>query len=242
MRILQITDCHLSADPDARYRGEDARANLAALLTRARAFRPDMLLASGDLSEDASPASYRALQACLGLVDAPVLSLPGNHDDAALLAECFPGSPLATPALSEHGGWQIIRLNSCLPDRPEGRLSRRMLRGLERILGAADGKPKLVALHHQPVAVGSAWIDRYPLLEADAFLRLTDACADVRAVVWGHVHQAFDGRRCGTAMLGGPSSVINSLPGVCEFTPDPAGPACRWLELMPSGDISTGII
>lgn len=242
MRILQITDCHLSGKPDARYRGEDAHHNLVAVLRRARTFEPDLVLASGDLSEDASAASYRALQACFDLIDAPVLALPGNHDEAALLAEFFPGSPLDAPALSEHGEWRIIRLNSCLPKRPEGRLSSDTLDGLKQMLNPADRRPTLIALHHQPLAVGSAWIDRYPLLEADTLLRMVDACKAVKAVVWGHVHQAFEGRRGGTAMLAGPSSVINSVPGAHRFERDPAGPACRWVELAPHGAISTGII
>lgn len=241
MRVLQITDCHLSGDPDARYRGEDARKNLRITLRKAGVFEPDLLLASGDLSEDGSAASYRELKSCFDAAGVPVLSLPGNHDDPALVAEFFPGSPLHEPALSEHGGWQIIRLNSCLPGRPEGRLGRRTLDGLRRVLAAADGRPKLIALHHQPVPVGSAWIDRYPLLEPEDFLALADACAEVKAVVWGHVHQAFDGRRRGTALLGSPSSVINSVPGACKFTPDTCGPACRWLELLPNGRLRTGI-
>ncbi len=242
MRILQITDCHLSGNPGARYRGEDAHGNLVAVLRRARACQPDLVLASGDLSEDASAASYRTLQACFDLIDAPVLALPGNHDEPALLAEFFPGSPLHAPALSEHGEWQIVRLNSCLPKRPEGRLSADMLAGLAQILNRSGARPTLIALHHQPVAVGSAWIDRYPLLEADALLRLVDACAGAKAVIWGHVHQAFEDWRGGTAMLGGPSSVINSLPGAQRFKPDQAGPACRWFELGPRGALSTGII
>jgi Icc protein len=242
VRILQVTDCHLSGNPDARYRGEDAQRNLVAVLRRARAFKPDIVLASGDLSEDASAASYRALRACFDRIDAPVLALPGNHDEAERLAEFFPGSPLDAPALSEHGEWQIVRLNSCLPKRPEGRLSAGMLEGLEQILNRTGPRPTLIALHHQPLAVGSAWIDRYPLLEADALLRMVDACTGAKAVVWGHVHQAFEDRRGGTAMLGGPSSVINSVPGAQRFTADPAGPACRWVGLGPDGAVSTGLI
>ena len=61
-------------------------------------------------------------------------------------------------------------------------------------------------------------------------------------VVWGHIHQVHDTEMDGIAMLGGPSSAINSLPGAEKFTADSLGPACRWLELGEDGTIRNGII
>ena len=55
---------------------------------------PDLLLATGDLSEDGSRTSYLALRNYLKPLGIPVLALPGNHDDPGLLAEVFPGSPV----------------------------------------------------------------------------------------------------------------------------------------------------
>jgi len=43
-------------------------------------------------------------------------------------------------------------------------------------------------------------------------------------------------------MLGSPSSAINSLPGAQKFTEDPAGPACRWLELKLDGTLLSDIV
>jgi Icc protein len=167
----------------------------------------------------------------------PVLALPGNHDDAGLLAEIFPGSPTGTPRVSEHGAWQIIRLNSCLPGKPEGRLDEKVLVELENILASDAGRPRLVALHHQPISTGSPWIDKYRLLEPEALLQVIDRYRDIKAVVWGHVHQAFEADRNGTVMLGGPSSAINCLPGAQKFSPDPNGPAFRWLDLRVDGTL-----
>ena len=239
--IAQITDCHLPADPQQEYRGINPHENLQGLLQKVRLLNPDLLLASGDLSEDGSRASYQALQEYFKSLGIPVLALPGNHDDANLLAEAFPGSPTNRISVSEHGSWQIIRLNSCLPGRPKGHLDEEVLRELESFLENHKHRPKLIALHHQPVTVGSPWIDKYRLFDPEAFLQLVDQCPDVKAVVWGHVHQVFETDRNGTAMLGSPSSAINSLPGAQKFTIDPAGPACRWLELKPDGTLLSGI-
>ena len=242
IRIAQITDCHLPAKPQQRYRDIYPYENLKNLLQKVRQLQPDLLLASGDLSEDGSRASYQALRRFLLPLDIPVLALPGNHDDPGLLAEMFPGSPVDKISVSEHGVWQIIRLNSCVEGKPEGHLSEKTLAELERLLQGSVQCHRLIAIHHQPVCVGSPWIDKYRLFDTPHFLQLIDQHPDVKIVAWGHVHQSFEADRGGIAMLGGPSSAINCLPGTPAFTPDPVGPSFRWLELKPDGSFSSIII
>jgi len=242
IRIAQISDCHLPGDSELRYRGADSHQGLQALLQTVSTFAPDLILATGDLSEDASPASYQALQAYFESTGLPVLALPGNHDDAGLLAETFPGSPVDDVAVSNHGVWQVIRLNSCIEGKPEGRLSERTLQQLERQLLIEPHRPRLIALHHQPIPVSSPWIDKYRLTEPEAFLKLIDQSPGVKTVVWGHVHQVYDLTRGSVVMLGGPSSSINSKPGAQKFTTDSMGPACRWLDLEAEGSIGYSVI
>ena len=202
---------------------------------------PDLILATGDLSEDGGQGSYRQLELLLNLPGVPVLALPGNHDDLVLLATAFPGSPVGNIAVSRHGPWQIIRLNSCVPSKPEGYLDKSTLDELDEFLASHEEHPCLVALHHQPVTVGSPWIDKYRLMDADGFLQLLDKYPNVKAVVWGHVHQVFETKRNETVMLGGPSSAINGVPGARKFTADESGPAGRWLELNYDGSLLSGV-
>lgn len=240
--IAQISDCHLPADPDQKYRGINPHKNLKKLMRKVKAMKPDLILATGDLSEDGSRASYRLLKRYLHLHDTPILALPGNHDDPQLLAETFPGSPVDTIAVSDHGPWQIIRLNSCLPGRPEGQISEKALKDLEILLEDGPQRPRLIAVHHQPISVGSPWIDKYPLLHSKPLLQLIDHYPDVKAMIWGHIHREFETRRGSIAMLGGPSSAINGLADAHKFTEDPAGPAFRWLKLRTDGAVQTGIL
>jgi Icc protein len=242
MLIVQISDCHLPADPGQKYRDINPHKNLKKLIRKAKAMKPDLLLATGDLSEDGSPESYRVLRKYMNLRDTPVLALPGNHDDPEVLARFFPGSPVDTISVSEHGAWQIIRLNSCVPGRHEGQLGDRTLEDLESLLDSREQLMRMIAVHHPPISVDSPWIDKYPLLDPGPFVQLLDCHPDVKVVVWGHIHHAFETQRNGTTMLGGPSSAINSLTGVQKFTTDPAGPACRWLKLGADGNVQTGIV
>ena len=240
--VAQITDCHLPADPQRPYRGINPYLNLRTLLKSVKSRKPDLLLATGDLSEDGSRRSYQALQALFSPLGVPVLALPGNHDDEHILAEVFPGSPVDGIGVSEHGIWKIIRLNSCLPGKPEGRLGEKPLAELADFLDNHGQCPMLIALHHQPVEVGSPWIDKYRLLESHQLLGLLDRHPNVKAVAWGHIHQAFETQRGATTMLGGPSSAINTLPGTQKFTTDMSGPAFRWLELREDKTVVSVIV
>jgi Icc protein len=244
MRILiaQISDCHLPAKREQTYRGINPYRCLQALIPKVKALKPGLLLATGDLSEDGSRLSYQALKEIFRPLGVPVLALPGNHDDPELLSEVFPGSPVNTIGVSTHGAWKIIRLNSCLPGKPEGRLGETSLAALERFLKQHTDSPILIALHHQPIDIGSPWIDKYRLFGSQAFLSLIDQNPNIRAVTWGHVHQVFESDRNGTHMLGCPSSAINGRTIAPRFTPDTIGPACRWLELREDKTLLSGII
>jgi len=240
--IVQISDCHLPADPQQEYRGIKPYKKLQALLRKLEQLNPDLLLATGDLSEDGSQASYKALKKFFDPIGVPVLALPGNHDDAERLAETFPGSPVDSVEVSNCGSWQIIRVNSCLPGKPEGYLSEPVLKELENILQDQTQRSQLIALHHHPVPMACPWIDRFALLEPEVFLDLVDKYPLVKAVVWGHVHQVYEADRNGTTMLGGPSSAINCVPGAKKFTADPIGPAAKWIKLRTDGTLQSGIV
>jgi len=246
VRLLQITDCHLPASPEIAYRGINSHESLVHLLKSvhefAGKFKPDFILATGDLSEDGSPDSYQWLQTYLGDFNVPVLALPGNHDDPVALAEVYPGSPVDNVSVSEHGEWQLIRLNSKLPGTPAGRIKESSLDELQQVLTHNPRQPRLIALHHQPVQVGSPWIDKSRLQEPEKFLQLIDQCEGAKAVVWGHVHQAYEEDRNGVAFMAGPSTAKNCVPGAQKFTVDKAGAACRWLELMADGGVRNGVI
>ena len=240
-RIIQLSDCHVSADPAALYRGTNARQALERVLEAARCWEPDLVLVSGDLSEDYSEASYEYIARALGAIGVPVVTTPGNHDRPDLQLRYFPDTAISEPLIFAAGAWRVVILNSSVENEVPGRLKDAMLDGLRRALGDSS-RPVLVVLHHQPVAVGSHWIDRYPLLEPGPFMELLESRREVRGVVWGHIHHAFREQRFGALLLGAPSTVSNSVAFREEFTPDPAGPACRWLKLAPDGSLASGIL
>lgn len=236
--LLQLSDSHLSEDPQARYRGQPADANLAGLRPAIGRLAPDLIVLSGDVSEDASPASYWRMGGFVRDLAPRIAWIPGNHDARATMAEIFDelgfdGGPIVTI-----GGWQIVLLDSAWPDRPEGELDRERLAPIDQMDARA---PAVVFVHHQPVPVGSPWIDRYPLVEPERLWKRL-AGKPVKAVAFGHVHQVFESEHQGVACLSAPSTAANGVREAPRFTPGGQGPSARWFRLWPHGRWESGVL
>ena len=242
LRIIQISDCHVSADANTLYRRQNADGNLKQVVHQATQWSPDLILLSGDVSEDGSEESYQRTSGLLAETGVPVLALPGNHDDVEVMSRYFPQGPWHGPLVMEMEHWQLVLLDSTEPGRISGRFSASTLEQLQSGLRNSEKDHSLVALHHQPVSVGALWIDRYMLEQPSEFLQVISRSPRVRCICWGHIHHDFQAQSNDVTLLGAPSSVANSIPETQRFTLDPAGPACRWLELMATGEMKTGIL
>src|SRR5690625_7474200 len=76
---------------------------------------------------------------------------------------------LPEPRLMNLGNWQLVLLNSSVPGEIYGELEESELAFLERVLKAGSERHTMIALHHQPIPVGSEWIDEYLLRNARDF-------------------------------------------------------------------------
>ena len=126
-------------------------------------------------------------------------------------------------------------------DCPEGRVEPKELLRLESALQAFGDRPLLVCLHHPPLPVGSAWLDGVGLRNADELLAIIERYPTVRAVLGGHVHQAFERRHGHTLVLATPSTCAQFAPLTEHCVMDLKPPGYRWLELLPDGQVRTEV-
>jgi Icc protein len=140
------------------------------------------------------------------------------------------------------GRWRVVLLDSCLPGSASGRLSPESLSALDAALRSAGKRHCLVCLHHHPVPMASRWLDRVGLENAPEFLATVDRHQNVRAILWGHVHQTHDALRKGVRLLATPSTCAQFLPGSDDFAVDVRPPAYRTLELRPDGSLLTEVV
>lgn len=243
LRLLQFTDLHLCADPDAVLLGYRTRASFERVLDQARQRHcpADAILLTGDLVHDERPEAYRYLRQQIDRLDCRCLSIPGNHDRSDLLAAEIDADAEQDFRVEPLGGWNILLLDSTIPGSDAGRLKPETLIALEHFLAATKDRPALVSLHHQPVAIGSRWIDTMRVDNGHALLAIAERYPQLRAILWGHVHQAFDQQRGHTRLLATPSTCAQFKPNSADFALDQQPPGYRWLELEANGCLRTGV-
>jgi Icc protein len=178
--VVQLSDTHLRAEPDVSDESPDRR--LAEVVGALADLRPDLVLLTGDIADDGSPSAYRRVSQVVSEMGVPVLATPGNHDEAAAMAREF--GPQTT---LDAGSWSIVLLDTSIPGEMHGQVD--VYEVLDR-LGPDEDKPTLLAMHH--AAITTSTHEWFQLHGAPALVAALGARRDVRIVVSGHLHQAFD--------------------------------------------------
>jgi Icc protein len=237
--LVQLTDPHLYADPTVML-GVDTEASLRAVVDMIGRHHgnADLLLATGDLSQDGSQLSYQRFAAAVTPLGVPVRCLPGNHDAREPLDGTL--GNWAVP-ITDVGMWRVVLLDSTVPGSNAGHLGRRQLDLLDDALGNCDGRPALVALHHNAVQVTAEWHDPMMLDNAPDLFRRLGRWQNTRVLLWGHVHQEFDRRRGSVRMLAAPSTCFQFAIRDGRHRLDATPPGYRWLKLYADGSVATGV-
>jgi len=242
LRLLQFTDLHLAPEPGGTVRGVATQRSFRRCLDHARRhhYPVDALLLTGDLVQD-DGATYDVLAGMLADEPAPIHCLPGNHDVTSRM-----GGPLARPPfdlspVARYGPWTLLLLDSATPGVHAGSLPVEALDFVDATLARFADTHALVVLHHQPVPVGSSWLDAIGLQEGEALMAVLGRHHNVRGVLWGHIHQAFDALQQGIVMMGSPSTCFQFVPGD-DFGVDTRPPGYRRLLLHPDGTIETAVV
>jgi Icc protein len=243
IRLLQLSDMHLFAEPDGRLLGQNTRKTFEAVVAQAQTHHwpPDAILFTGDLVHDEQLAGYRWLKGRLAQLAVPCYCIPGNHDRVDLIAGYLDPHAIESLRVIQIGDWDIVLLDSSIPYEEGGYLFPHILTGLDQHLGQQPKRPTLICLHHQPIPMGSEWLDTMMVENRADLMTIVEHHLQVRAIAWGHVHQALTTQRGTIRMLSAPSTCIQFQPGSEEFALDTATPGYRWLELHFDGEIETGI-
>jgi Icc protein len=242
--LLQLTDPHLHANAASRMRGVNTYDSFVAVLAQAQRdhhWPPDAIIATGDLVQDESREGYERFRSCLDRLGVPVFCIPGNHDDPELMAEVLAGPPFQVCGDAALGAWRLIFLSTYIKGDDAGAVGEAGLAELDRKLSAYPSEPTLICMHHQPVPMGSAWLDGVGLKDAADFLVVADRHKQLRGIVWGHVHQALDRHRGDVRLLSAPSTCAQFLPKNDVFALDSLPPGCRWISLHQDGRIETSL-
>lgn len=255
--VVHLTDVHLFAEPGGRLGDVDTDASLREVLDFLRqdllqlGRQPDLILMTGDLSQDGSPQAYARLKEAVLDFRAPLAVLPGNHD----LHEAFHAEwrEYEGPWVNL-GDWRIVLLDTVVPGSDAGRLAPDQLSLLADAAARSEGRHVLVALHHNPVTDKLDGVDELMLANAQALFSTVRRQENVRALLWGHVHRPYDqwlmrdggepGETGGVEPVPDRDIRLLASPSTClQFRVRPGSgddrPGYRLLDLLPDGGIRT---
>ena len=230
-RILHVSDLHMGTAEDPEVE--------RALVALAERTRPQLVVASGDLTHRGRPGEHERAARFLNALGLPLVAVPGNHD----IPYTFPARFARTFAEFERHwrtteptytgeGLHVIGLNSVRPWRNQsgGLRDSELRRAAERLARAPAGLFRIVVVHHH--LVGAPWRTRKkPIARRNHVLgALVDAGAEL--ILAGHIHQAaVSERREFEVVHGGERAVVVSVaPGLGQPRPQRRGEA-RGLHL-----------
>jgi len=225
-RILHVSDLHFGARDDPVL--EEA---LGRVVDRVR---PELLVASGDLTHRGRRDQHARAARFLRAFDVPVMAIPGNHD----IPYTFPAR-FTTPWREFEREWKTtepthestsvhaVGVNSVRPWRHQsGRVrDAQLARVTEKLRRAAPGALRIVVLHHQ--MIGAPWRSRKkPVARRNHVLaRLVDSGAEL--ILGGHIHQGTVSERHEFEVISGDARgvVVSIAPGLGQPRPDRRGEA-----------------
>lgn len=207
--------------------------------------RPELLVASGDLTNRGRREEHERAARFLRSFGVPVLAVPGNHDLPYTVPARF-----TRPWAEFERQWQttepthssealhVVGLNSARPYRHQGGALRDdQLRGAaERLHAAADGAYRVAVLHHH--LLGAPWraVRKRPVSRRNQVLRaLVAAGADL--ILAGHIHQSAVSERHEFEVVEGDvrAAVVAIAPGLGRPRPNRLGEA-RGLHVYEPGE------
>ena len=126
--------------------GEMLRAAVRTIAAQPR--QPDMVIATGDLTDCGLPEEYELLQDCLKPLGMPVYLIPGNHDRRETMRQVFGGDGYLPSSgeylhytIEEHPV-RVIALDTVVPGKGYGEMDAARLAWLnERLDEQPDGAP-----------------------------------------------------------------------------------------------------
>ncbi len=200
--LAQLTDTHVVA-PDhggELYVDNNQRLRLAVDRVMAETVLPDVVVLTGDLTDQGTDAEFAIVLNELSRLSMPVLAVPGNHDRRESFRAAF-DMGWADDHLSwstDIGPVTIVGLDT-LPTVQvdeggdvihDGRFDEQRARWLDETLADTE-RPTVIAMHHPPFATGIGWMDATGLDDRQSFADVIGRHAHVGRILCGHMHRAI---------------------------------------------------
>lgn len=246
IKLVQITDTHLYGTSDGTLLRMNTADSLNHVVKMVAHYEEpiDLILATGDIAQDASVAAYENFLEAITPLNAPCRWIPGNHDAATVMEYVAKESDLGSKTIQLQN-WYIVMLDTSIVGQVHGRLSESELEFLQDKLDYVNNTNSInhcmICLHHNPVLGTPEWMEDIGLQNNELFFKIATSCNKVKAVVYGHIHQSLDFEHLGIRCFCTPSTCIQFKPHAKSFTLDEVNPGYRSFSLHEDGSIESDV-
>lgn len=195
MLIGQITDIHIGFDPGNPDEFNRQRARDVIERLKSNPSVPDMLLATGDLTDKGDDDSYAALAELFATCPWPVYPCMGNHDARDAFLRHFPGYADPNGFIQYEvatGPIRLLIIDTLEEGRHGGAFCDLRADWLKRKLREQPETPTYVVMHHPPFESGIEWMTtdpREPWVER--FASAIAGADQLHGLICGHLHRSL---------------------------------------------------
>ncbi len=196
MLIIQITDTHIVSPNKKAYGIADTANNLIHCVEAVNSLepRPDVVLVTGDISNNGQYQQLSYAKAILDKLNAPYFVVPGNHDSRDGIRDIF--GNLTCPATGnnfinyviDQFEIRLIALDSTIPNKPGAEICKKRAAWLDQQLEQNSDKPTIIFMHHPPVKCSVLETDEDGFIGADRLGDIVEKYACIKAILCGHIH------------------------------------------------------
>ena len=216
MLIAQISDLHCRDVDAPATLGNDNNLNIARAVARLNSFspRPDLVLATGDLTSAGRPDQYAALADLLAPLEIPLYLLPGNHDAYQPMMDVFAGQygliddgyEYVRPVIDD-GPLRLVGLDTSVADHHHGAIPEDRIQWLNDVLSDEPERPTLIFMHHPPFETGIWWMDSIGILQGlDRLAKVLKNHPQIVGMTAGHLHRTIHATFAGIPVTVAPTT------------------------------------
>jgi len=228
LKIGQISDIHIG-NGNELVQGIDVCANFRKALNSDSMQGLDLLVLSGDLSENSDPGAYEYVASLLKDYKSPYCIITGNHDDINVMRQYFDLESVI------HGdrcyyrydleGRTIFFLDSAC-----GNVSPEQLTWLQEEASKIKGEV-ILFMHHPPCFCGHRFMDlRYHLENMVEVQQVLAGIKNLTHIYAGHYHHHFEVNMGRQIVHVAPATQFQIDPNVPYFNLKSAAPGWQLIE------------
>ena len=241
IKLVQISDSHLFAEPERLHCGANVYQNLKQVLHYISCIdHVDAIIFTGDLTQDHSAASYQRFNELVEAAEltCPLYYLAGNHDDEQTMNTELNSKVISSNKEIQFNNWQVQLIDS-KSETPAGHINDVSLTKAVKI--SAENKYNVLFMHHHPVDVGY-FIDKHGLTNQQQFWQSINQINNMQAIFCGHVHRGCTinkGALNNIAVHTCPATSIQFDPSQNTVSALDVGPGMRIITLHADGKITS---